>query len=155
MSTAAEPTHRVARAVARVRADLAEVTDTALWSMDPAETSATIAAVYAAEAQLAELKTRLLLRAEQADLPAQIGATSVANWVGQHTQLTRRESHRQLRLAHALDQHQPTRTALAGGRIHVEQAEVILRAVAELPDGLDPALVEQAEAASDRRSPAL
>jgi hypothetical protein len=51
-----------------------------------------------------------------------------------------------MRLATALEAHEPTRTALAAGRVHVEQAEVILRAVEDLPDDLDPALIEQAEA---------
>src|SRR5262249_18939022 len=50
-----------------------------------------------------------------------------------------------MRIAAALDSHEPTRTALAEGRLQVEQAEVILRALAELPDDLDPELVERAE----------
>ena len=51
-----------------------------------------------------------------------------------------------MRTAHGLDPHEPTRTALADGRLQVEQAEVILRALDELPDDLDPEIVTQAEA---------
>ena len=43
-----------------------------------------------------------------------------------------------MRLAHGLDTHELTRAALAQGRLHTEQAEVILHALAELPDDLDP-----------------
>ena len=50
-----------------------------------------------------------------------------------------------MRLADGLEAHDLTRTALAEGRVHVEQAEAILRALAELPEDLDPDLVEQAE----------
>ena len=44
-----------------------------------------------------------------------------------------------MRLAKGLEGHDLTRTALADGRVHVEQAEAILRALTDLPDDLDPA----------------
>ena len=50
-----------------------------------------------------------------------------------------------MRLAEGLDHHDATRTALAEGRLHAEQAEVILYALADLPDDLDPDLVAHAE----------
>ena len=50
-----------------------------------------------------------------------------------------------MRLATGLQAHDLTRTALAAGRLHVEQAEAILRALADLPDDLDPQLAEEAE----------
>ena len=146
MTATAPHTHRVSRAVAGVREDLAEVMDSSLWSMDAAETAATIEDLGRAEAQLAELKTRLLLHAEAVDVPGQSGATSTPNWHAHHTKLTRRETHRQIRLAHGLEQHDVTRAALAEGRVHVEQAEAILRGLADLPDDPDPDLVQQAEA---------
>jgi hypothetical protein len=51
-----------------------------------------------------------------------------------------------MRLAQGLETHDLTRTALAAGRIHVDQAEVILRALSELPADLDPELLTRAEA---------
>jgi hypothetical protein len=42
-----------------------------------------------------------------------------------------------MRLADGLEAHDLTRQALADGRLHVEQAEAILRALAELPSDLD------------------
>ena len=47
-----------------------------------------------------------------------------------------------MRLAQGLEDHDLTRTALAAGAIHVEQAEAILRALTDLPDDLDPAPVQ-------------
>ncbi len=44
------------------------------------------------------------------------------------------------------ESHDQTRDALAEGRVHVEQAEVILRALDDLPADLDPSLVQDAEA---------
>jgi len=60
MTALAHPTHPVTRAVDAVRDRLAGVATMPLWSMGPDETSTTIAEVQAAEAQLAELKVRLL-----------------------------------------------------------------------------------------------
>jgi hypothetical protein len=51
-----------------------------------------------------------------------------------------------MRLATGLETHEATRAALAQGRIHADQAEVIITGLADLPDDLDPELVEQAEA---------
>ena len=50
-----------------------------------------------------------------------------------------------MRLATGLQSHDPTRAALAEGRVHVEQAEAILRALTELPDDLDPDITLKAE----------
>jgi hypothetical protein len=51
-----------------------------------------------------------------------------------------------VRLAKALEDHDLTRTALAEGRVNLEQTQAILRAVGDLPEGLDPELIGQAEA---------
>src|SRR4051794_21209141 len=101
--------------------------------MGPDETAATIADVQAAEAQLAELKTRLLTHAGEVDVPGKTAASSVATWHAAATRTTKTTAHRDMRLAAGLDAHDLTRAALAEGRVHVEQAEAILRALAELP----------------------
>ncbi len=145
MTAIAHHPHRVSSAVADVRAALSRVADASLWSMDAAETDASLAGVLAAEAQLAELKARLLSRAHDADLAGQAGATSTANWLAVRSRTTRATAHRAMRLAGFLDTHEVTRSALAGGDVHVEQAEAVARALAELPDDLDPDLAEEAE----------
>ncbi len=145
MTALTQHPHPVARAVASTRAELAEVATTPLWSMDAAQTAATLAEVEAGEAQLRALKSRLLTHAETVDLPARSGAASTANWLAHRQRLTRREAHRQTRFAQALETHDHTRSALAEGRVNLEQAEAILRGLETLPDDLDPDLLVRAE----------
>src|SRR5207253_2515084 len=96
-------------------------------------------------AQVAELQARVLAHADRTEARAQTGANSTATWHAVATTTTRRQAHGLMRLAHGLEGHEATRTALAEGRVHVEQAETILRALSELPDDLDPAVVQEAE----------
>jgi hypothetical protein len=73
MTATAASTHRVTRAVAGMRATCTDLAEVPLWSMDAAETTAAIEDVLAREAQLAELKARLLTHADAIDLPGQTG----------------------------------------------------------------------------------
>jgi hypothetical protein len=50
-----------------------------------------------------------------------------------------------MRLAAGLESRDLTREALAAGRVHVEQAEAVLRALEDLPADLNPDVVEEAE----------
>ena len=145
MTAIANHPHRVSSAVAGVRSTLGSVAGVPLWSMDPTETTATLDEVQAAKAQLAELEARLLAHADRIEVAAHTGATSTANWHAHTTRTTRAAAHRAMRLSKGLEGHDLTRTALAAGRVHLEQAEAILNALTELPDDLDPAVVEQAE----------
>jgi hypothetical protein len=145
MSATVPYSHRVTRAVAEARQDLAEVADVSVWSMRADETMATIDEVLRTEDQLAEIKARLLSHAQQIQLPAKTGSTSTANWHAHRTRTDRRAAHRTMRLAGSLQQHEATRTALAEGKLHAEQAQVILDGLQQLPADLDPDLVEQAE----------
>ena len=99
-----------------------------VWSMDAVETTAAIAELKPAKAQLAELEAGLLAHADRSEVAALSGATSTANWHAHATRTTRVAAHRAMRLAQGLEDHDLTRTALAAGPIHVEQAEAILRA---------------------------
>uniref|UniRef100_UPI000A00F8E1 HNH endonuclease signature motif containing protein n=1 Tax=Nocardioides halotolerans TaxID=433660 RepID=UPI000A00F8E1 len=135
----------VTRAVTGVREELSAVADTPVWSMNADDTVATIAEVQSAKAQLAELEARLLTHAGRVDLPGQTGATSTATWHAATTRTTKTHAHRTMRLADGLELHEATRTALADGRVHVEQSEAILRALADLPDDLDAAIAAEAE----------
>ncbi|WP_028650188.1 DUF222 domain-containing protein [Nocardioides halotolerans] len=145
MTALAHHPHPVTRAVADARKELSAVADTPVWSMNADDTVATIAEVQSAKAQLAELEARLLTHAGRVDLPGQTGATSTATWHAATTRTTKTQAHRTMRLADGLEQHEATRTALAQGRLHVEQAEAILRALADLPDDLDAAIKAGAE----------
>ena len=145
MTAIAHHPHRVTSAIAEARSGLGSVAAIPLWSMDPAETTAALAQLTALAAQVTELQARVLKHAERIDLPGATGATSTANWHAHTTRTTRVQAHRAMRLATGLEGHDLTRTALAAGRVHVEQAEAILHALTELPDDLDPELVDKAE----------
>ena len=144
MSAIANHPHRVSSAVAGVRSALASVAAVPVWSMDATE-PAVIDDVLRADAQLAELKARLLAHADRIDIAAETGATKTATWHAHQPRTRRPVAFAAIRLATGLDTHGLTRTALAQGRVHVEQAEAILRALADLPDDLDPHIAEQAE----------
>jgi hypothetical protein len=145
MTAIAHRPHPVTRVLIGVRDQLTEVAGTPVWSMDATATTTAITDVQAAEAQLAELKARLLAHATRIDLPGNTAATSTANWYAVATRTTRAAAHRAVRLADQLETHDATRAALAEGRVHVEQAQVILHALADLPTDLEPEIVEKAE----------
>jgi hypothetical protein len=137
MTAELDPTHPVAAAVASVRAELGSVAGTPVWSMNPAETGKALVAVTRLEAQLAQVKMRLLAHAERVEVGASVGATSAANWLAHQTKTTRSTVHRLARLAKRLDDAYPeVDAALADGRVTVEQAEVIVDAVDKLPTDL-------------------
>jgi hypothetical protein len=135
----------VSRAVADARDDLTVVADASVWSMGAAETMATIDELSALAGQVAELQARMLAHAQRTQLSAETGATSTANWHAHRTRTRRPDAHRMMRLAQGLEQHDLTRTAMAEGKVHAEQALVILQGIDQLPDDLDPELVEKAE----------
>ncbi|WP_085872104.1 MULTISPECIES: HNH endonuclease signature motif containing protein [unclassified Nocardioides] len=146
-STQTAPRHPVSAAVARLHDVVDEVAETPMWSMDPDETAATLIACTELEARVAELKLRVAAHADEAAVGEASGATSTAVWWAHATNQTRREAIRQMSLATALSNgHEPVRVALAAGDVLVEQAQVIVRAVEQLPADLDQTLVERAEA---------
>lgn len=145
MTAQATPLHPVTGALGAARTALAEAADAPVWSMSADETAAALGECDALEAQVARERSRLLRQADALDLPGQIGARSVAAWDARQSRVTRPSGHRRAFLAHALDAHPAVDRALADGSIRVEQAEVILRALAKLPSDLDPDLAVKAE----------
>jgi hypothetical protein len=99
-------------------------------------------------AALAELEARIANHARTVQVEADSGATSTANWWAHATQQTRAGTHRKTRLASALaaEVFEPVRTALAEGRVLVDQAQVIVTAVQALPGDLDPQITTDAVA---------
>ena len=85
MTAIAHQPHPVTRVVAGVRAQLREVAQTPVWSMDANQTTAAIADVQAAKAQLAEVEARLLSHADRIDIAAETGATKTATWHAHQT----------------------------------------------------------------------
>ncbi|WP_085872898.1 MULTISPECIES: HNH endonuclease signature motif containing protein [unclassified Nocardioides] len=145
-STHNPPRHVISRAVVSMRAQVADLTDASVWSMDRDETASTLVACTELEAMVTELKLRVAAHADEAAVGESSGATSTAVWWAHATNQTRRDAIRQMGLAAALSAgHEPVRVALAAGDLVVEQAQVIVAAVEQLPADLDTGLVEQAE----------
>ncbi len=74
MTAIAHQPHPVTRVLTGVRDQLASVAQAPVWSMDATETTAALDDVLRAEAQLAELKSRLLSHADRIDVAAETGA---------------------------------------------------------------------------------
>src|SRR3954453_16801008 len=145
MTAMATPRHQVSAAVARMREAADAVTDASVWSMDPAQTKATLVEVTRLEAQVPELKLRVAAHADDLKVGEDEGATSTATWWAHATRQVRPTATGQVRLAHALTTREQVRAALAAGELRVEQARVIIDALAKLPADLHAALVERAE----------
>jgi hypothetical protein len=95
--------------------------------------------------RLEELRLRVLATAE--DVAAEHGARDAAAWVAHEAKLDRRESRRSLRLAEALaGRWGGVAAGMREGTVNPAQALMIVRALEDLPAGLDPEVVGQAEA---------
>ena len=109
----ATPRHRVSVATAQMRAAADAVVDASVWSMDAAETAATLVELTRLEAQVAELKARVAAHADDLHVGQDVGASSAANWLAHTTKTTRPAAHGAVKLGHDLEVHPPTRDALA------------------------------------------
>src|SRR4051795_7030597 len=146
MTALATPRHRITEATAQMRAAVTSVAGAPVWSMTAPEAASTLVQLTRLEAQVAELKARVAVHADFLSVGAEVGATSTANWLAHQTKTTRPAAHRLVKLGTGLQNHPTTRAALAAGEVLVDQAQVILDAVDQLPEGLDADLVKKAEA---------
>src|SRR4051794_32868974 len=145
MTAQATPRHRVSVATAQMRAAADAVVDASVWSMDPAETAATLVELTRLKAQVAELKARVAAHADDLHVGQDVGASSAAAWLAHTTKTTRPAAHGVVKLGHDLEAHPATRDALAVGQVCVDQARVIIRWVDELPDTVTADLRAKAE----------
>jgi uncharacterized protein DUF222 len=133
MTAIATPHHRVSVATAHVHEELDSVRDASVWSMDEAETAATLVQLSGAKAKIAELEARVAAHADEIHVGDDVAASSAADWLAHETKQTRAATNRTVRLGHDLEQHTLTRDALAAGTICEDQARVIVQAVDRLP----------------------
>jgi hypothetical protein len=121
----------------RVHAVLDSLGEVPVWSLSRAEQRSVLVSLARVEARVAGLRLRVLAAADAADVGAGSGASSTAAWVAQQTRQVRGGAggaHADLVLARELDSSlTATGVALAAGRVNIEQARVIARAVAGLP----------------------
>jgi hypothetical protein len=121
--------------------DVADIEPAFMRTEDKAEALVEFARL---ETEVTALRLRIMAAAD--DVAEETGARDVAAWLSHQTNATPRACRAELHLAAALDTRW-TRlaTAVATGAVNLAQAVVIARALDELPDGLDPALLVKAE----------
>jgi hypothetical protein len=138
-------THPIITAVSDVRSALKVVADANPTFMATEEKAVALRELVAAEAQLAELRLRVL--ASAGDLAAETAAKDAGGWLAQHTRTRYADARADLRLAAALDRDRPLLvSAMREGGATLDQARVIDRALTALPAVVDAEMVAQAEA---------
>ncbi len=126
-------THPVAAVVARSHADLDDLGEPRLWSMTDTELAAALPEITRLANRINALELTAAHAAETRSLGTEVGAADTGTWWANTTRQTRRAAKARLKLAGVLDQHQPTRTALAAGAVAEDQAAAIVTAVDQLP----------------------
>ncbi|WP_240617409.1 HNH endonuclease signature motif containing protein [Nocardioides speluncae] len=113
--------------------------------MRTGEKAAALLALSRLEVQLTALRLRIMASAD--DVAVETGARDVAAWLAHQTQDSPKSCRAEQHLATALDSRWTRLAAgVTAGAVNLAQAKVIARALDELPDDLDPALLVQAEA---------
>jgi hypothetical protein len=136
------PLLRCADRIASALDDVAKVDPLYLPIPDKA---AALVRLARAEERLHELRLRVLACAD--DVALEAGARSPGAWLAHQTRSDRGEAMAAERLAEALTMRwRQVRSALTAGEVTRGQARVIVQALDELPDDLDPELRLKAEA---------
>ncbi|HEX6148212.1 DUF222 domain-containing protein, partial [Nocardioides sp.] len=137
-------THPVLACAQQIATALSEVAEVDPLYMSPADQAAALRLVQRDLNRLEELQLRLLAAADE--MTAADGARDPAGWIAHHTRLDRADARRRQRLARALGTRwRRLGEALRDGDLTCEQAQVITRALDDLPTDLDPTMLEQAE----------
>ena len=137
-------THPIITAASDVRSMLKGVGDANPTFMTVEEKATALRELVAAEAQLAELRLRIL--ADAGDLAAETAAKDAAGWLAEHTRVRYADARAELRLAEALDRDRPSlAAAMREGSATLAQAHVNARAQRALPAQVDADTVVRAE----------
>lgn len=138
-------THPIVAVVSDVRSSLKAVSGVNPTFMSTADKAVALSELVRAEAQLAELRLRIL--ADAGDLAHETAAKDAAGWLAQVTRTRFAEARADLALASALEGERPMiAAAMREGSVTLGQAHVIHRAVAALPASVDADTVARAEA---------
>ncbi|NEN80552.1 HNH endonuclease signature motif containing protein [Nocardioides zeae] len=115
--------------------------------MSAADAGAGLVAVQRLVARASALAAVLLARAEELEVHRENGASTAAVWWANATALTRRDAYRFARVGDAITGRCGTHlaTGCAAGAVNVEQADVIVSALDELPGDLPVELRLEAE----------
>lgn len=144
MSIQSLPVHPVVACAASMDEALKDVAGVDPVFMRTPDKRSALAALTRVASRVEELRLRVLAGAE--DVAADAAARDVAAWLAHTARLDGAETRRDLRLARALDARwHRVAAGLAEGRVNRAQADVVVAALGDLPDGLDPAIVGRAE----------
>ena len=141
--------HPIVAAVSDVRAVLKSVADANPTFMSTDDKATALSELVRAEAQLAELRLRILTDAgDLADVTSAKGAArDAAGWLAQQTRMRFTDARADLALATALDRDRPVlAAAMREGGVSLAQAHVIHRALTALPGAVDADTIARAEA---------
>ena len=117
-----------------------------LFALSDRELATELDEVFAAEQKLAARRLALIAEIDARGVAVRDGARNTAMWLGERLRLDAGRARESLRLARALSVSlSATAEALADGRIHLEQAQIIEKAVSHLPDSVGSAICGQAE----------
>jgi hypothetical protein len=125
---------------------LADAAGRAVFALTDTDLVAALDHVHAICASAHLLQSYVLAEINGRGLPAAQGATSTTAWLRGHQRISPTAAARQVHFAKALPTLPALAAAMACGVVNAEQAQVIARAIGELPAGLDPALKADAEA---------
>jgi hypothetical protein len=139
-------THQILDAAAVIDEALKGVADVNPTFMPTSEKAEALRALVLVESRVAELRMRILADAD--DLAAGSGARDAAGWLADATRTRFEDARADLRLGTALDRRWHALGAgLREGRVNTAQAQVIVRALAALPDEVPQDVLAAAEAA--------
>ncbi|QSR31999.1 HNH endonuclease [Nocardioides sp. S5] len=137
--------HPILVAASDIRSLLKGVAGTNPTFMSTSEKAAALRELVAAEAQLVELRLRVL--ADAGDLADATGAKDAAGWLAHQTRARYADARADLALAGALDRERPVlAVGMREGAVTLAQAHVIRRALDALPVAVDADTVDRAEA---------
>ena len=137
--------HPIVACAADIRASLKGVASVNPTFMSTDDKATALGELVRAEAQLVELRLRVL--ADAGDLAVATAARDAAGWLAKETRTRFADARADLALATALDREHPVlAAAMREGDATLAQAQVIRRAIAALPSSVDADTVAQAEA---------
>jgi hypothetical protein len=136
--------HPILAAASDIRSLLKGVAGANPTFMSLDEKAAALRELVAAEAQLVELRLRVL--ADAGDLADATGAKDAAGWLAHQTRTRFADARADLALAATLDRERPVLAAgMRDGAVTLAQAHVIRRALDALPAAVDADTIDRAE----------
>jgi Domain of unknown function (DUF222)/HNH endonuclease len=132
-------------ALAELKALAAKCADAPTWPLIDDTLIDCLDTIHQVAAAITAAQLHLIREIDGRGLPVAQHASSTAVWLREHLRVSIHAAKRLVDLAQAVDQRPALDTALVAGVVNAEQAAVVATAVQDLPAGLGPELVDQAE----------